>query len=101
MVLLEFNSWCLIAAFDGSPRAFLDWLLATFPQLCLWRDRQLVSVRDMGAFTFLHDHIVRHGALDDLVGATASARLRPEPHDRRSWWHPVRLAARFRGARPG
>lgn len=48
VIFLEFNSWCLIASYDRSPRAFLDWLLDTFPQLFVWRGGRLVSLRDLG-----------------------------------------------------
>lgn len=94
VVFLEFNSWCLVASYDRSPRAFLDWLLTRFAHLYVWRRRGLRSVREMGAYRFLEDHMVRHRCLDDLVGVNDPARLRLGS-DHGPWWHP----GRFFGAR--
>jgi FkbM family methyltransferase len=90
VVFLEFNTWCLVASYDRSPRAFLQWLLDTFPQLYLWRGRRLHSVREMGAYRFLHEHMTRHRCLDNLVAATASDRLRSDPERTGVAWAPPR-----------
>ena len=90
LVFLEFNTWCLVASYDRSPRAFLGWLLDAFPQLYLWRGRRLVSVREMGAYRFLHEHITQHRGLDNLVAATASDRLRADPEGTAVGWLPVK-----------
>lgn len=82
LVLLEFNSWCMISCFDRSPRQFLDRLLALFPQLYVWRDGRLTDIRRHGPMHFLQAHLTEHRCIDDLVGCGAGrdlARLAAEP----------------------
>lgn len=69
LVLLEFNSWCMIGWFDRSPRQFLDWLLDRFPQLYRWRGGRLTDLRKLGRFDFLREHLTVHNANDDLLAA--------------------------------
>ena len=69
-IYLEFNSWTLMAYGGINPRDFLEYLLEWF---------QIVSVvnKDTGALepiksktealTFLHNNLVLHGCVDDLV----------------------------------
>lgn len=75
IVFLEFNSWCQIASYNRNPRRFFECLLDTFPQLYLWRDRRLVSIREMGTFRFLHDHLTANRCVDDLVASGGNPRL--------------------------
>ncbi|WP_162560717.1 FkbM family methyltransferase [Methylobacterium durans] len=75
VVMLEFNSWCQIASYDKSPRRFLEWLLATFPQLHIWRDGRLTDVRRLGVYEFLHLNLTRHRCNTDLIAAYAPDRL--------------------------
>jgi FkbM family methyltransferase len=75
IVFLEFNSWCQIAFYDRNPRAFLEFLLDTFPQLYLWKDCRLVSVRELGAVGFLRENLIEGRCISDLVAARQSPRL--------------------------
>lgn len=76
LVLLEFNSWCQIASYDRSPRRFLERLLDLFPELHVWRGGGLTSVREKGAYRFLHDHLTGHRCNTDLIGAFEPERIR-------------------------
>lgn len=76
VVFLEFNVWCQIALYDRSPRRFLEWLLDRFPELHVWRDRRLTSVREIGAVAFLQSNMIEHRCNDDLVAAFSPERLR-------------------------
>lgn len=75
LVMLEFNSWCQIAAFDRSPRRFLECLLDTFPELHVWRHGRLASVREMGVHAFLHTHLIEHRCNTDLLAARGPERM--------------------------
>lgn len=75
VVFLEFNVWCQIAFYDRSPRAFLTYLLDTFPQLYLWKDSRLTSVRELGPVGFLHENLIKGRCVSDLVAARDSARF--------------------------
>lgn len=75
VVFLEFNVFCQIALYDRNPRRFLDWLLATFPELHVWRGGQLISVRDTGAVGFLQSNMVEHRCNDDLIAASSPERI--------------------------
>lgn len=98
IVFLEFNSVCMIACFNRNPREFLDWLLARFDRLFLWRGRRLVDLREMGVLAFLLEHLARHGGNDDLVIAGAGRVLRTrDAADREAVGGPARLLARLGG----
>lgn len=75
VVFLEFNVLCQIALYDRNPRRFLEWLLATFPELHIWRDERLTSVRELGALGFLQSNMIEHRCNDDLVAASSPERL--------------------------
>lgn len=75
LVFLEFNSWCQIVFYDRNPRAFLDYLIGTFPQLYLWQNGFLASVREIGTVAFLRRHLLETGCISDLVVAVGSERL--------------------------
>ena len=75
LVMLEFNSWCQISAYDRSPRRFLEWLLDSFAELHVWRHGRLWSVREMGAHAFLHTHLIEHHCNTDLLAAQGPERI--------------------------
>ena len=75
LVMLEFNSWCQIAAFDRNPRRFLEWLLDAFAELHVWRHGRLQSVREMGVHAFLHTHLIEHHCNTDLLAARSPERI--------------------------
>jgi FkbM family methyltransferase len=68
-VFLEFNSWTLIAFSNISPRVFMEYLMDTYQQVGQVRHGQDVlwikSQQDVMAF--LHDNLVKHGCVDDLL----------------------------------
>jgi FkbM family methyltransferase len=78
IVFLEFDSWRQIALYDRNPRAFLDYLLDTFPQLYLWRAGRLVSVRELGTAGFLRENLIESRCVSDLVAARSAHRLKLE-----------------------
>ena len=75
VVFLEFNAYCQIALYDRSPRRFLDWLMARFPELHAWREGRLVSVHEIGAVRFLQTNMTDRRCNDDLVAVRAGEKL--------------------------
>jgi FkbM family methyltransferase len=71
-VFVEVNSFTLIAFRNLNPRTFIESLMATFPFI-YWLDqgkpRPLRSEGDLLAF--IHDHLIKHGCVDDLFCAFA------------------------------
>jgi FkbM family methyltransferase len=69
IVLLEFNSWCLVALSDRSPKQFLEFLKRTFRNVLAFEDdltmRALQTDRD--CLEFLHRNLTARGCVDDLV----------------------------------
>lgn len=69
-VVLEFNSFTMMAFRDVYPRAFLERLIADFPYVY---QRQRSSGHLERVFTaaeqlrFIHDNLVHHGCVDDLL----------------------------------
>lgn len=66
-VLMEFNSWCLAYAHGFNPFAFAHALWAAFEAYQLGPDGTIVPAGGGDVVTFLHDNMVRHGAVDDLL----------------------------------
>ncbi|MEN9500401.1 MAG: hypothetical protein RIS83_2221 [Pseudomonadota bacterium] len=69
VVFLEMNSWCLLAFRNMNPREFVEFLLAQFPKV-FWvdHDKKLHPLKQGSGFHhFLHEHLVRHGCVTDLV----------------------------------
>lgn len=67
-VYLEFNSFCLISFRNMNPRDFLAYLRGIFPKVSYWLDgawKPIVSGFDEHAF--IHDNLVRHGCVDDML----------------------------------
>ena len=75
VVFLEFNVWCQIALYDRNPRRFLDWLLAAFPELYVWREERLISIREIGPLEFLRSNMIEQRCNDDLVAVRDPQRL--------------------------
>ena len=69
IVFLEMNSWCLIAFRNINPRSFLEFLLNHFP-FVFWVTPS-GKLRRIGKSVhmhhFLHEHLVRHACINDLV----------------------------------
>ena len=66
-VLLEFNSFTLIAYGNHNPRTLLETLLDTFPHVYRFQAGKMIEIRDDASrLAFLHDNLVKHGCVDDL-----------------------------------
>ncbi len=67
-VLLEFNSFTIIAFADMNPRAFLQQILGLFPYVYALSDgRHWRIADDSSIFRFIHTNLVHHGCVDDLL----------------------------------
>ncbi len=69
VILLEMNSWCLVAFRNMNPRIFVDFLLDHFP-FVFWvkPSGQLRRIgKGVRMHYFLHEHLVRHACVSDLV----------------------------------
>lgn len=69
-ILMEFNSWALIAFSDINPREFLSFLLDCFQIVCRVNKVSgiLEPIRSKDeALTFLHNNLVINDCVDDLV----------------------------------
>jgi FkbM family methyltransferase len=73
LIAVEFNAWTLMAIRNVNPRAFLDYLGASFPFIyCCNRDGSRSPIRSADErIRFLHDNLVLHGCVDDLLIANA------------------------------
>ena len=71
-VFVEVNSFTLIAYRNFNPRAFVESLMAMFP-FTYWFDqgtpKRLQSDGDL--LTFIHDHLIKRGCVDDLFCAVS------------------------------
>lgn len=69
VVVLELNSFCLIACRNRTTRDVLDGLLARFRHVFrLEESGALAPIRPgLSLYGFLHDHLVHRRAIDDLV----------------------------------
>jgi FkbM family methyltransferase len=67
-VLLEINSFCLVAVRNSSPREFLTYLRTLFPRVSYWRRGEWVEMASgHHEYEFLHEHLVNNRAIDDLL----------------------------------
>lgn len=68
-IFVEFNSWTMIAFSNINPRTFLEYLMDTYQQVGHVRHGQEVRwIKNQGdVLAFLHDNLVRHGCVDDLL----------------------------------
>jgi FkbM family methyltransferase len=68
-ILLEFNSYCLIAFSRVNPRDFLDYLLDNFQQVGQVNpEGEVYWINNKSdALAFLHDNLVKHTCIDDLL----------------------------------
>lgn len=64
-ILMEFNSWCLAYAHGFNPFAFAHEVWGAFEAYRLAPDGVAAPAGDVA--TFLHDNMVRHGAVDDVL----------------------------------
>ncbi|MGV1955611.1 FkbM family methyltransferase [Agrobacterium sp. 22-214-1] len=68
-VLVEFNSFTMIGFRNVNPRELLDYLRGLFPHLYKWEGGQPVELKTDGdALGFIHNNLVHHGCVDDLLG---------------------------------
>lgn len=70
IVLVEFNSFTMIGFRNVNPREFLDYLRRLFPYLYTWENGRPVAIKsDNDALGFIHNNLVLHGCVDDLLGS--------------------------------
>jgi FkbM family methyltransferase len=80
VVLFEFNSWCQLAFADVNPKAFLEWIFERFAFVGVLRTSRgaydlIEQVRPEQLLYVLHDNLVGHGCVSDLVVTNALERL--------------------------
>ena len=66
-ILMEFNAWCLAYAHGFNPIAFGHALWAAFDVAQIGPDGISVPAGNGNVATFLHDTMVLHGAVDDVL----------------------------------
>lgn len=65
-VFVEVNSFTLIAYRNFNPRTFVESLMAMFP-FTYWFDQGTPKqLQSDGLLTFIHDHLIKRGCVDDL-----------------------------------
>lgn len=70
LTFVEFNSFTMIGFRNINPREFLDYFRDLFPFVYKWSGTAPIQIAsDSDALTFLHDHLVGAGAVDDLLGS--------------------------------
>lgn len=67
IIFLEFNSWCLYFAHRFDPMSFARSLWDAFDVLSIGADGALAPAAGGDPIRFLHDNMVQHGCVDDLV----------------------------------
>ena len=72
-ILMEFNSWCLTYVQGFHARDFVEALWHAFDVTSIGRDGREVPAGDGSAARFLHDNVVLHGTIEDVL-----LRLKPE-----------------------
>jgi len=78
VVYLEFNSWCLIGHSRQDPISFAEWLFDNFSEVFVVHKEgpvQLTRLSRSGIFSFVHDNMVKHGCVNDLLVTNAASRL--------------------------
>ena len=69
LVFMEFNAWCLIGLRRMNPHDLLDHVMNVFTFVYVVRPgeplRLIKSKEDI--LSFLHDHLINHGCVDDLL----------------------------------
>jgi FkbM family methyltransferase len=65
-VFMEFNAWCLLAHQRMNPFDFLETLAKRFEISVIRPDGSIVGFSG-DAFGFMHEHIITHGCVDDLL----------------------------------
>lgn len=82
LIYLEFNSWCLIAFSRTNPAEFIDWLFDKFQSVSVVRpspDGLLRKLTRGDAQGFIHDNLLKHGCVNDLVVTNHPERLDYSP----------------------
>lgn len=80
LIYLEFNSFCQLAYGGVNPLEFLNWLLSAFSHVYAVKkpngsERLLRRLAPSDAIGFLHQNLVFHGCLDDLVVTNDDSRV--------------------------
>ncbi len=83
VIYFELNSWCLMDHAGHNPVDFMNTIVSDFP--ALWRvnkdpDSDVVLDKVVSAAlakTLVHDNMVLHGSVDDIVVASDESRLDP------------------------
>jgi FkbM family methyltransferase len=66
-LFVEFNAFTMLAFRDQNPLHFLRFLTSTFPYTYRWREGRPERIAsEEEHITFLHDHLVHPGGVDDL-----------------------------------
>ena len=71
-ILMEFNSWCLTYVQGFHARDFADALWQAFDVMSVGQDGREVPAGNGSAARFLHDNVVLHGTIEDVL-----LRLKP------------------------
>lgn len=72
VVFMEFNSWTTIAFGNTNPRELLTKFMNTFPYVYnISKDGKISRIEnsEQPILGFLHQNLVKHGCVDDLIGA--------------------------------
>lgn len=74
---IEFNSWCLIAFKNESPRTFLNYLYGKFTNLYWIRNCILFPLdTEIKLMNFLHSNLTQNGCIDNLICLNEDIDLR-------------------------
>lgn len=74
---IEFNSWCLIAFKDESPRNFLKFLCEKFTHIYWIKNCHLTRLdSESKLMDFLHSNLTQNGCVDNLVCLNGDIELR-------------------------
>lgn len=77
---IEFNSWCQIALHNESPLRFYDFLSERFQYVYKIRENHMIPLEKGQGLHFLHENIVHHGCVEDVVASTSADRLIEAPN---------------------
>jgi FkbM family methyltransferase len=73
---IEFNAFTIAAYGDGNPRAFLNYLRATFPALAYDRGDERILIRtDLDALAFLNYNMTQAGCVSDIICSNDRSRV--------------------------
>lgn len=90
-IFMEFNSWCLGYVQGYDARSFAHWLWDTFEVTSMNQDGTETAAGGGDISRFLHDNLVLHGTVDDVLlrvrDATALRRFTGAPDPTSSYGH--------------